>query len=270
MQRILIVLVVVCLLSPPVADAQQPRRPEFGDRRLKVIDDPLRVAFMGDPGRLTKAQVQQAVEIAAIAKDWKILGASDGRTELSATKNGRHVLHVVVMYDATGCAINYIDSVDMMYEEQRQRGRAVRVIHRNYNVWVRELADAIANKAGQPAKIDVAARTPPLVALKHNRQVPPASGYAAIGDVDKVPVRDAGKDRYRYWLTLQPPKAFVVTEKGGWYQYSRNGDAIAMAFDRCEQLKINCWLYAVDDRVVFTEDGAKRVSSVGQLPRVAP
>ena len=83
-------------------------------------------------------------------------------------------------------------------------------------------------------------------------------------------VREAGKDRYRHYLTLQPPKAFVVTEKGGWHMFFRNADSIAMALDWCEQLKMGCWLYAVDDRVVFTEDPAKRISRVAQLPRTSP
>src|SRR3954467_11656616 len=133
MKRLIAAFALVFLSIAFAAEAQQPKHPEFGDRRLKIIDDPLRVSFIGEPGKLTRAQVQQAVEIAALAKDWKILSASDGRTELTTTKNGRHVLHVMVTYDASGCEIRYIDSVDMMYREVREKGRPVRVIHRNYN-----------------------------------------------------------------------------------------------------------------------------------------
>jgi hypothetical protein len=121
---------------------------------------------------------------------------------------------------------------------------------------------------GAAARAAIARADPPK--LSHNRELPPASGFAAIDDVDKVPVRDAGKDRYRHYLTLQPPKAFVVTEKGGWWMFYRNGDAMAMALDQCEERKVTCWLYAVDDRVVFTADPATRISRASQLPRTNP
>jgi len=275
MKRLLLGTILMCLLVPLCAQAQRAGPPEFGDRRLKLIDDPLRATFLGDAAKVTQAQVREAIEVAALAKQWKIVNESDGRTELTTLKNGRHVLHVVVAYDASKLEVNYIDSVDMMYQEMPWRGRQVRVIHRNYNIWIRELSDAVANKLGQPVSVatGAVARTAALKAapvLKHSREVPPASGFAAIEDVDKVPVREAGKDRYRHYLTLQPPKAFIVTEKGGWKMYFRSADAIALGLDHCEQIKIGCWLYAVDDRVVFTADPAKRISRVSQLPRVAP
>jgi len=268
-----IVLLAIALLALPFAATAQRRGSEFGDTRLRVIEDPLRVTFMGDPQKITREQVQKAVETAALAKDWKVLNASDGRIELTTLKNGKHMLHVVVAYSDAGCVINYIESTNLMYKELRDRARPVRVIHRNYNVWVRELSDAITGQLGQPAKVGAVAAAAPArapVKLAHNRIVPPASGYAAIGDVDKVPVREAGKDRYRAFLTMQAPKAFVVMEGGGWRLYSKDPDAMAMALDHCEQVKVGCWLYAVDDRVVFTAEPEKRISRVSQLERASP
>jgi hypothetical protein len=82
-----------------------------------------------------------------------------------------------------------------------------------------------------------------------------------------VPVREAGKDRYRTFLTAGAPKAFVVGEDGSFAMSAKDPDAMALAFDECVARKVGCWLYAVDDRVVFTADPQKRISQLGQLPR---
>jgi hypothetical protein len=161
MKRVLAAALIGLLLSSP-AYAQFSN--EYGDRRLKLLEDPLSVRFTGDPEKISKAKMQQAVEIAALAKDWKLLNAADGRFELQTTKNGQHVLHVMVTYGEAYCEIRYIDSVDMMYKEIADRGRNLRVIHGNYNVWIRELADAIGNRVGQPVTVSAPAAPPPVVA----------------------------------------------------------------------------------------------------------
>ena len=271
---------------------------EFGDRRLKLLEDPLSVRFTGDPAKISKAKMQQAIDVAALAKDWKVLKSDDGRLELQTTKNGKHVLHVNVMYGDGFCEIRYIDSVDMMYKEMADRGRDVRVIHGNYNLWVRELAETIGRRIGEPVTISapaVVASAPANnpngnyyarsdrrggrgsgggssggSALAHTRVVPQPSGFAAIDDAEKVPVREAGKDVYRRYLTLAAPKAFAVAEDGGWKMVVRDPDAIAIALDYCQQIKMGCWLYAVDSNVVFNADPGKRISQLTQVPRTNP
>src|SRR5436190_10561361 len=84
--------VLLALSVAALAHAQA----EFGDPRLKVLEDPVSVRFTGDAAKSGKTQMQQAIDIAALAKDWKILKSDDGRFELQTTKNGRHVLHVNV------------------------------------------------------------------------------------------------------------------------------------------------------------------------------
>jgi hypothetical protein len=220
--------------------------------------------------------------------------SDDGRFELETTKNGKHVLRVNVTYGDGFCQIHYLSSVDMMYKEMVDRGRDVRVIHGNYNVWIRELAGAIGSRIGEPVSVYAPAVRPPVVAnapanpqgnfyarsdrrggggavasvpLVHSRVVPQASGFAAIDDIDKVPVREAGKDVYRRYLTLGAPKAFAVTEDGSWKMVARDPNAIALVLDHCEQLKKGCWLYAVDANVVFDADPGKRISQLTQVPR---
>jgi hypothetical protein len=286
------------LLALSVASLAHAQQPEFGDRRLKLLEDPLSVRFTGDPDKSSKAKMRQAIDIAALAKEWKVLKSDDGRLELQTTKNGRHVLHVNVTYGDGFCEIHYIDSVDMMYKEMADRGRNVRVIHGNYNVWVRELAQTIGRRIDQPVTISapaaraVVASAPANnpngnyysrfdrrggrggggadVPVAHTRVVPQPSGFAAFDDVDKVPVREAGKDVYRRYLTLAAPKAFAVAEDGSWKMAARNPDAIAIVLDHCQQLKRGCWLYAVDSHVVFNADPSKRISQLAQVPRANP
>lgn len=289
--------VLLALSVASLAHAQQ--QPELGDRRLKLLEDPLSVRFTGDPDKIGKAKMQQAIDIAALAKEWKVVKSDDSRFELQTTKNGRHVLRVNVTYGDGFCEIHYIDSVDMMYQEMADRGRNVRVIHGNYNVWVRELAQTIGRRIDQPVTISVptapraTASAPGSnpngnyysrfdrrsgggggrgagVALAHARVVPQPSGFAAIDDLDKVPVREAGKDVYRRYLTAAAPKAFAVAEDGGWKMAVRDPDAIAIVLDHCQQLKKDCWLYAVDSNVVFNADPGKRISQLTQVPRANP
>jgi hypothetical protein len=292
------------LLAFSVVSVAQAQQPEFGDRRLKLLEDPLSVRFTGDPDKSSKAKMRQAIDIAALAKEWKVLKSDDGRFELQTTKKGRHVLHVNVKYGDGFCEIRYIDSIAMMYKEMAERGRNVRVIHGNYNVWVRELAETIGRRIDQPVTVSAPAAPRPVVAsvpannpngnyysrfdrrggrgagggrgadagvpVAHTRVVPRPSSFAAIDDVDKVPVREAGKDVYRTYLTLAAPKAFAVAEDGSWKMAASDPDAIAIVLDHCQQLKMGCWLYAVDSNVVFNADPGKRISQLTQVPRANP
>ena len=102
----------------------------------------------------------------------------------------------------------------------------------------------------------------PLIRLaEHVYAVPPESGYARIDDVDAVPVGEKGKPRYAHYLTLPRPKAFVVTEKGGWFFQSNSEDAMPKALGYCPA-GTKCWLYAVDDQVVWKANREERIATV--------
>ncbi len=150
-------LLAVAVFSLPVpAQAQS----QFGDRRLAMIEDPLHVKFAGDAGKLTRQQMRQAIEMAALVREWRIVNASDDKFELTTIKNGKHFLHVIVPYSETGFEIRYLESTDMMYGNARDQGRTVRVVHRNYNAWIRQLAETVSNRLGLPARVSA----PELVA----------------------------------------------------------------------------------------------------------
>jgi hypothetical protein len=117
---------------------------------------------------------------------------------------------------------------------------------------------ALARAAAVPAAAVAATK-------QHVKQVPPATGFAAATDVDAVPLRAEGKDRYRHYLGLPAPKAFIIYETGGWRMWSNDRDAMTHALDFCANEGKRCWLYAVDDRVVWSPDVDKRIGSRDRL-----
>lgn len=101
--------------------------------------------------------------------------------------------------------------------------------------------------------------------LVHARVVPPASGFASANDASAVPIRAEGQAGYQRYLGLPSPKAFVVYEDGGWHFYGKDAEAMTKALDYCSRQGKTCWLYAVDDRVVWTVDPATRIRESRQL-----
>ena len=101
----------------------------------------------------------------------------------------------------------------------------------------------------------------------HSHAVPPPSGYAAIDNVDAVPAVVEGKARYSQYLAMPSPKAFVVYETGGWRLASSKPDAMAGLLDTCAREGRKCWLYAVDDQVVWQQAVDKRIGRSDQLRR---
>jgi hypothetical protein len=104
-------------------------------------------------------------------------------------------------------------------------------------------------------------------ALLPARALPPPSGFAELGNAEAVPLSDEGKERYRHFLTLPSPRAFVVFEDGHWYMTWKDPEAMSKALDYCARVGKRCWLYAADDRVVWDADPSKRIASSSQLQR---
>jgi serine protease Do len=89
---------------------------------------------------------------------------------------------------------------------------------------------------------------------------PQPSGFAEVGEVDKVPLSPRGKERYAVFLTKVPPRAFAISERGGWsfawgnqtQEPSASPDPRIRAVQLCEKrTQQRCVLYAVDDVVVY-------------------
>ncbi len=80
---------------------------------------------------------------------------------------------------------------------------------------------------------------------------PASSGFADIQDAAKVPLSTQNQGNYLKFLSLPLPRAFAVSDKGGWGSYT--GDyAVGRALGNCQRYGVNCKLYAVDNDVVWS------------------
>ena len=81
-------------------------------------------------------------------------------------------------------------------------------------------------------------------------QAPAPSGFAAITDINAVPVGSAGKAAYPKFLEMPVPRAFAVSSKGG-FGIARGDYAAGRALGNCQRYGNPCKLYAVGDDVVY-------------------
>ena len=102
----------------------------------------------------------------------------------------------------------------------------------------------------------------------HRYLLPPASGFARIDDIAALPLNEKGHARYEHYLGLGPPKAFAITEKGGWHFRSNDARAMRTSMEPCRKANVKCWLYAVDDRVVWSPDSSARIDSARLQPNL--
>lgn len=83
-----------------------------------------------------------------------------------------------------------------------------------------------------------------------------------VGNADIVPlINDRGRAGYREFLTKKPPRAFVIADKGAWVSTwgtkpadpTEPSNPAERALKRCrDRGHVNCRLYAVDNRVVWS------------------
>lgn len=79
----------------------------------------------------------------------------------------------------------------------------------------------------------------------------PARVDPRLCDVDAVPVRAEGKERYKAFLLLtERPRAFVVSDGGGW-RFLSGPNAAGRALELCRRGGATCRVYAEDDKVVW-------------------
>ena len=231
----------VCLLS---ASAAAQNGFDLGDQRRAVLADPVRVVFQPSGAPPTMEAIQRALHIDGTQADWRTTSQTEGRAELVREVRGKHLVRVAADCDPQRCLLHYRESVNMLYGEKKVSGAALRVIHKNYNVWVHQLGLSLANRVGVSARV--------------------TDGFAAIDDADAVPyLRDGGRKGYREFLERQKPRVFVIAENGAWglagprgqlsYAQMRNFDPIGGALERCSEHSKGapCKLYAIDDAVVW-------------------
>lgn len=148
------------------------------------------IPVAGSSGRqLSSEQVRQAIEAAGVAKSWQVAPRAPGMLEVTHWKAEKHVVSVLIAYDASKYSVRYLRSVNMNYahmsradfdprvrdgreaalpqrdiEVQRQReafaGRPesvyakpapIGVIHPSYEHWVRELIVGVQEQLARAA-----------------------------------------------------------------------------------------------------------------------
>jgi hypothetical protein len=103
---------------------------------------------------------------------------------------------------------------------------------------------------------------PSGVGAKHFDPLPSASGFAAIDDSAAIPyLSPADRATYLAYLAAPVPKAFAISQQGMARWVSGDTQAMRRALAICSAHPgAQCWLYAVDDRVVWQADESRRVT----------
>ncbi|KQW59630.1 hypothetical protein ASC92_08485 [Variovorax sp. Root411] len=124
---------------------------------------------------------------------------------------------------------------------------------------------AVVYQKPQPAAAERKAATEGPVASLY--KLPTDSHFADVNDPSVVPVREQSRERYLGFLALPMPRAFAIAADGS-AAFASGGAAMADVLNTCEREGKTCWLYAVDDRVVWKSDPHQRIGRVNQLSRI--
>ena len=226
------------LLSPGLVAHAEPYN--LGAFRLAVIDDPWRIEFQDGAKQVTRQDIEPVVRIVGATRGWKVANSTEGRMELTNAIR-EHTMSVELTYTATGYGIRYLQSTNLLYEERG--GGTLRLIHSNYNGWVKDLVSGINAGLGVPAQTTL--------------------GFAPLEKADAVPfLREKGRDGYREFLSKPTPRAFAIAPNGAWAFGFRTVpgsrlqvDVVGHAMESCNRRgNGECKLYALDERVVWRAD----------------
>jgi hypothetical protein len=235
MRRLVRLCSVALLLSQGFAVHAEPYN--LGSFRLAPIDDPWRIEFQGGAKQVTRQDIEQALKIVGATRGWKAADPTEGRMELTNVVR-EHTVSIELTYDTTGYGIRYLQSTNLLYEERG--GGTLRLIHSNYNGWIKNLVSGINAGLGVPVQTII--------------------GFAPLEKADAVPfLSERGRDAYREFLSRPTPRAFVIAPNGAWASSSRNApgsrqqvDVVGNAMEFCNRRgNGECKLYALDERVVW-------------------
>ena len=169
--------------------------------------------------------------------------------------------------DDEACVVAFEDAVGKLAEQARRANAAavVGIVSAFKGDVVDDARNYDCHAGTAKSYVTLRGRFARTYADASARPLPPATGFAALDDVHAVPISAAGQERYAHFLTLPKPRAFVVYEDGNWRFYSKDPEAMTKALDYCARQGKRCWLYAADDRVVWSADIDKRVGTPSQL-----
>jgi hypothetical protein len=221
-------------------------------------------------------RVEQAIRNAASAKGWKIAEEPGNKMLATLVVRNKHTVTVEIAYSGTRYSLLYRDSVNMKYDAEYIAPRNAGIyakprpsIHPFYNDWVRDLKEAIgaelsrvpAEEKGtaRPTREAATANAPRVVA--HERPPPLSTNFARLEDTLAVPtLGEVGRSAYRAFLaSSKRPRAFALSASADYYWRAGVPEAMRESLLRCEQAAgAACWLYAVDDAVVWIPEPQSR------------
>ena len=169
--------------------------------------------------------------------------------------------------DDEACLAAFEDAVGKLAAQARQANAAavVGIVSAFKGEVVDDAHDYDCHAGSARSYVTLRGRLARTFADASARPLPPATAYAALDDVKAVPISAAGQERYAHFLTLPKPRAFVVYEDGNWRFFNKDPEAMTKALDYCTRQGKRCWLYAADDRVVWSADVDKRIGNAAQL-----
>ncbi len=113
--------------------------PAYGRTPVPVENFPNNPVATASGKKPTVEQVAQAITAAATSKQWSLAKQADGSFLATRVVKGKHTIVTTVSFTADQYSVAYHSSDNMkftMYD-------GVPHIHPNYNVWAKELVDAI-------------------------------------------------------------------------------------------------------------------------------
>ena len=238
MSRLIRLCSLSLLLSQGLVAHAEPYN--LGAFRLAVIDDPWRIEFQDNAKQVTRQDIEQVVRIVGATRGWKVANSTEGRMELTNAIRD-HTMSVELTYSATGYGIRYLQSTNLLYEERG--GGTLRLIHSNYNGWVKDLVSGIHAGLGVSAQTTI--------------------GFAPLEKADAVPfLKEKGREAYKEFLSRPTPRAFAIAPNGAWASSSRSApgsrqqlDVVGYAMESCNRRgNGECKLYALDEHVVWRSD----------------
>jgi hypothetical protein len=250
-------LLLLCGVLWLAASPANARNEAFLQPISKVLQKSNVRAIVGDMTLLFGAASAQGADI--VSGDVTVEGIGDASVENATRRDA------VRPTDEEVCDRAFQDAVAKLVTQARQAGAVAIVgIVSDYKGQVRDDAHAFECHAGAFRSV-VALKAQLSRSEAHSHPVPAASGFAAASDVQALPATEAARERYAHFLTLPKPRAFALYEDGSWRFYSKDPEAMTKALDYCARQGRRCWLYAVDDRVVWTADVTTRIGSSAQL-----
>lgn len=127
LKGVLISIVLIVAIAPTIGDAARPI--------VNVTNEP--IPAKADGTSFSSQEIQSIILNSCNERDWSPEFIEDGIVRATLNVRNRHYAIVEISFAPTEYSITYLSSIALDYEERKQR------IHKNYNVWVNELREAI-------------------------------------------------------------------------------------------------------------------------------